>query len=117
MPGEGKQGYGMTLGREAVMPGEGKQGNGMTLGREAVMPGEGKQGNGMTFGRKAVMPGEEKQGNGMTFGEKGNQYARSFPNRLPLKQACLPRGSQKRRPRRSRLLLSHWRSRKGNAVY
>ena len=32
------------------MPGEGKQGNGMTFGREAVMPEEGKQGNGMTLG-------------------------------------------------------------------
>ena len=28
---------------EAVMPGEEKQGNGMTLGREAVMPGEEKE--------------------------------------------------------------------------
>ena len=36
MPGEEKQGIGMTFGREAVMLGEGKKGNGMTLGREAT---------------------------------------------------------------------------------
>ncbi len=41
----------------------------------------------------------------MTFWEKGNQYARSHLTRLPLKQACLPRGSQKRRPCQSRLLF------------
>ena len=46
-----------------------------------------------------------EKGNGMTCGEGGSQFARSFQNRLPLKQACLPRGSQKRRPCQSRLLF------------